>query len=439
MSDTGPTSGQSTGQATGQPLRDEQALLRVLDVTRQLAQPLDLTTMLQRVVEVAREVLKADRGSLFLYDEAADELYTTVAEGTKEIRISTATGIAGECARSRALVNVPDCYADRRFNQAVDRQTGYRTRCLLAVPLIGLDDRLVGVMQLLNAAAGRFDAHDQRMAQAFASQAAVAIQRSVLLEERLVKLKLERDLDLARKIQQDVLPETCPVIPGYDLAAFAQPADETGGDIYDLIPLPLQGSDHAVRSLVLFLADATGHGIGPALSVTQARAMLRMGLRMDGRLDQLITQINAQVHQDLSQNRFITAFLGQLDPQSHEVTFQSAGQGPILHLRAADGGCDFQVASTVPLGIVDELPLDPPPVIAMQPGDLLVLLTDGFYEAMDPAGVQLGKERIGDYLAAHRAENLEVILQGLVAMLRDFTHDAPAQDDLTAVILRRQG
>jgi phosphoserine phosphatase len=163
---------------------DEQALRHVLEVTRQLAGPMELPDMLARVTSAAKAVLAADRSSLFLYDPAANELYTTIADGTRQIRLSMNTGIAGQCGSTRQIINVPDCYSDPRFNPEVDRRTGYRTQSLIAVPLLGLEDELVGVMQLLNAAHGSFDDRDERIAQAFASQAAVAIQRSMLLEER---------------------------------------------------------------------------------------------------------------------------------------------------------------------------------------------------------------------------------------------------------------
>ena len=136
------------------------ALERILEVTRRLASPFDLPEMLALVINAGRSVLSADRGTVFLYDAATDELFSSVGTGIGEIRFSASLGIVGESARSRRLINMPDCYADPRFNREIDLKTGYRTRCLLTVPLVGYDDALVGVLQLLNKQGGVFTSED---------------------------------------------------------------------------------------------------------------------------------------------------------------------------------------------------------------------------------------------------------------------------------------
>ena len=157
---------------------DTQALRQILEVTRKLAAPFDLDTMLTEVVNASREVLKADRGTVFLYDEAAHELVVRVGTELDHIRIPADKGIVGESAQTRKLINVPDCYADPRFNRAIDKQTGYRSRCMLTIPLIGYEESLVGVLQILNKNEGVFDARDEYVAQALAAQAAVVLHRA---------------------------------------------------------------------------------------------------------------------------------------------------------------------------------------------------------------------------------------------------------------------
>ena len=414
---------------------DPASVMRLLDVSRKLAYPYVLRDLLTLVIDVGREVLGADRGAVFLYDPKPRELFVMVGTNLKEIRFSIDKGIAGESARTRAIVNVPDCYADPRFNPEVDRQTGYHTRCLIAVPLIGLDDHLVGVLQLLNPQKPHFDAVDERIAEALAGQAAVAIQRARLIEDRIQKLKLEADLDLARQIQRKVLPESLPECPGYELADFSEPADQTGGDMFDVVTL--DGPASAVSGILMFLADATGHGIGPALSVTQARAMLRMALRYSHDLDELVRHINAQLAEDLASNRFITAFIGILNPVRHCVRYHAPGQGPLLHFSRANRQCHWLNASTVPLGIMDDLILDTPDPIDLAPGDLLVLLTDGFYEYQNEQNQQFGNERVGEIVARHCDQSASRIVARLVEEARRFAGSAPQLDDLTALVIRR--
>jgi phosphoserine phosphatase len=108
----------------------------ILAVTSKLAAPFDLMTMLTEVVNAAKQVLHADRSSAWLYDPAANELVLEIATGIAPVRVPASVGIVGACARDRAIINVPACYADARFNRDVDKASGYRTRCMLALPLI---------------------------------------------------------------------------------------------------------------------------------------------------------------------------------------------------------------------------------------------------------------------------------------------------------------
>jgi phosphoserine phosphatase len=329
---------------------DAATLERILEVTRRLAAPFELSKMLGEVIDAGRAVLAADRGTVFLYDDQTDELVVRVGTDIETIRIPADRGIAGECARSRQVINVPDCYADSRFNPEVDRSSGYRTRCLLAVPLIGHDDSLVGVLQLLNKEDGTFDERDESIAASFAAQCAVALQRARMTEELVVKEKMERELSLAREIQIGFLPREMPRLTGYELAGTSRPADETGGDTFDAVSID-------DTNAMLLLGDATGHGVGPALSATQVRAMLRIALRLGAGLDATISNINDQLEQDLADNRFVTAFLGILDAVTHRVTYHAAGQGPLMHFRAAAGTFDWHKSTTIPLGFISPLML----------------------------------------------------------------------------------
>ena len=418
---------------------DSAALLRVLSIVRRLAEPFELNEVLTAIIDSGRELFHADRGSVFLYDDTTRELYSTVATGVTEIRFSIDQGLAGESARERNIVNVPVCYADPRFNQEIDLKTGYRTNSLITIPLIGLEDELVGVMQLLNPSKGRFDEADEQLAALLASQAAVAIQRARLLEERLVKMRLQRDLSLARTIQRGVLPKQLPSADGYDMAAMSRPTDETGGDIYDVVDLKDAVASYGTAKMMLLLADATGHGIGSALSVTPMRAMLRIGLRLSADIDQLFTHINRQLCSDLADNRFITAFLGILDTDAHLVDYYAAGQGPLLHFHASDQSCEWIGATTIPLGILEEPPVADRQTIYLAPSDMLVLLTDGFYEYQNAAGKQLGETRIGEVVVHHHREPAQATLDALLECVREYAHGAPQLDDLTALIIKRHG
>lgn len=414
-------------------LIDASSLILILDVSRKLAAPCDLTELLELIIKTGREVIGADRGSVFLYDAEAKELYSRVATGAMSIRVSIDKGFAGECARKRQTIIVDDCYTDPRFNQEIDRRTGYHTKSLITVPLIGLDDELVGVLQMLNAASGRFGPDERDVAELLAAQAAVAIQRTLLLEERMIKIKLEHDLTIAREIQQNILLRSPPCCPGYSLSVFSKPADDTGGDIYDVIRLDERAE---ASPLLLVLADAAGHGVGPALSVTQFRAMLRIGLRLSADMDTLLHHINQQLLDDLPEDRFITAFVGILDPATHQLRYHAAGQGPLLHYRAAEGQVIWRDTTTTPLGMFQDIDTAHASLV-MAPGDLLALLTDGFYEYQDAAGQVFGKERVGELIQRMHDRPTSEILNALLAEVRAFAGPAVQIDDLTALLLKR--
>jgi phosphoserine phosphatase len=409
---------------------DTETLERILEVTRQLARPLDLQTMLKRVIDEARTILRADRGTVFLYDPGTDELFSTVATGTGTLRIPAGAGIVGESARTRRVVNVPDCYADPRFNPEVDRKTGYRTRCLLTVPLIGYDGSLVGVMQLLNKEEGVFGEQDEGIATALGAQCAVALQRARMLEDLVAKEKMERELAVARDIQMRVLPKKVPELPGYDVAGWSRPADETGGDIFDIIAID-------GRRLMLLLGDATGHGIGPALSVVQVRSMLRMCVRLGAGLDEAFRNINDQLSDDLASNRFVTAFLGVLDVETHRVAYHAGGQGPILHFHASDGTCEWLKASTMPMGLMAGPPLDTPAPRELARGDVLAMITDGVYEYENASGEQFGEQRLGELVRGSDGESMARLGERIVARVTEFAAGAPQKDDMTLLLLRR--
>ncbi|HEX7213155.1 MAG TPA: SpoIIE family protein phosphatase [Methylomirabilota bacterium] len=257
-------------------------------------------------------------------------------------------------------------------------------------------------------------------------------------------LKLEGDLRAARRIQQDTLPERIPVVPGFDIDGWSEPAEETGGDTYDVIGYHrapgargLRLSASATERVVLLLADASGHGIGPALSVTQVRSMLRMAIRVGEDLPALIRHLNAQLCADLTDGRFVSAWIGELDARERTLTGFSCGQGPLLYYRAAEDSCIVLETDTVPLGCLDDLEVTLRAPLRMEPGDVFAVLSDGVVDAADAKGERFGTGRVIDVLTRHRERPAAEMMSALRHALAHFTHGVPADDDRTAVIIKR--
>jgi anti-sigma regulatory factor (Ser/Thr protein kinase) len=221
-----------------------------------------------------------------------------------------------------------------------------------------------------------------------------------------------------------------PVVPSYDVCATFEPADLTGGDTYDLALLD--------ERLLIVLGDATGHGIAPALSVTQMQAMLRMAFRLGADLETAFMQVNNRLAETLADDRFITAFIGILDPATHVLRFHSGGQGPIFHYRAADDTWDRYKPTSFPLGAMALAAMRPPLTLELQPGDVLAVISDGIFEFENGHGEAFGEVRTQALIAANANESTTLILERLRAAVRTFAGDAPQEDDMTAVLVKRQ-
>jgi len=426
-------------------------LQKVLEISRSMAATEDLDELLQLIIARSMELLDAERATIFLYDADSDELISRVAAGTDEIRISAGTGLAGAAARSGKIVNVPDAYADKRFNPDVDRQTGFTTRNILSVPMQDYHGNLVGVLEVLNKRRGEFDQGDIALAETFAAQAGVAIQRANLIEHFLLKQQMERAMKIAQDIQRGLLPKGAPAIEGFDVAGFSRPADQTGGDTYDFMSLP-------DGRWMFIVADATGHGIGPALVIAETRAMLRAicrqasgapapsapqpaarAARPDSAADvsAVLATTNELLLADLDNGRFVTCFLGMLDPAAESLTYASAGHGPILFYSAASGDFGSAGATSLPLGVMPDMGYAETVTHAFAGGDLAAIITDGFVETVNPKGEEFGVARTTNLLKSCLDRPAAEMIENLVAAVDRFAEGKPQADDLTAVIIRK--
>src|SRR5262249_34390235 len=221
------------------------------------------------------------------------------------------------------------------------------------------------------------------LAEALAAQVGVAVQRATLLEHYVQKKQLEGALAIARDIQQSLLPRAAPQVPGYDLAGWSRPADQTGGDYYDFIPL---GNGR----LAVVVADASGHGIGAALMISETRALLRAFSGGTDDVTAVLDRANHWLCDDQLEGRFVTAFFGVLDPAGHRLDYASAGHGPLFWYNASRREVTVTPATGLMLAVLNPLPIRPVPPVAFAPGDLAVFLTDGLLEATDPAGEPFG-------------------------------------------------
>lgn len=406
-----------------------ESLVKILEIMYRLAAPEALPELLREIIEVGKVAIVAEAGILWLLHRPSGELVMVVPAADDPARVQPGQGLAGACAASLQITNIPECRDDECYKARPVSVAGFESRSLLNVPIVGRENALLGVMQWLGAHPGQFDQHDEWIAPALAAQAAIAIQHSHMTDELLADAILHQEVAVAREIQVSTLPDSMPQVAGYDVHGQFLPTDHTGGDLYDLVMLD--------GRLFMLLGDATGHGFGPALSATQMQAMLRVAFRLGASLDTAYIQVNNQLNEDLPDDRFITAFIGFLDPASHEVDFHSGGQGPILHFHAADNKCEWHKPTSFPLGIMELDETVKAQKLKLEPGDVLALISDGVYEYTALDGSQFGEDRVAQVMREGHELPMARLSQQLVDAAIEFGGEAPQADDITLVLVRR--
>jgi serine phosphatase RsbU (regulator of sigma subunit) len=253
--------------------------------------------------------------------------------------------------------------------------------------------------------------------------------RGLRLQQNLDKI--ERDLDIAHEIQSGLLPRDTPDTPGFEVEGWSKPADQTGGDYFDWMKLPDGGT-------LITLADVSGHGIGPALIVAVCRAYMRAATADKGvALGMAISRVNDLLQVDIPDERFVTAAVGVLRPDSNELELVSAGQAPLFFYRAASQTVENWAADELPLGVVSGLTFEGVRKVRFEPGDTLVLTTDGFFEWSNDGGEQFGIKRLEKFVASHAHETPATFIKSLHAEVVAHAAGTAQPDDLTVVIVKR--
>ncbi len=234
---------------------------------------------------------------------------------------------------------------------------------------------------------------------------------------------------LARTVQQKLYPSCAPELEHFDLAGTAYPADATGGDYFDYIPM--KGG-----LLGIAIGDVSGHGIATALLMVQTRAYLRSLSTTRSDVEGLLRELNRALSSDMADSHYVTLALARLDPHTGAVAFSNAGHPPGYILDRSGAVKQVLKAKGVPIGCFPEWECDPSDHISLESGDLMLLFTDGITEAENLNGEVFGTERILEFVSAHRHETSQDIVNGLCLAVRHFTGSAPQNDDVTAVICK---
>jgi len=410
-----------------------QELNAMRTITEVMASNVELDELLNLILNKLLTTIGAERGTLYLLDEAAGELWSKVLlqeDGSlTEIRVRLGEGISGYVAQTGEILNIPDAYDDPRFNRAIDQTTGYRTRSILTAPMITPKQRIIGVVQLLNKYGGPFSVRDERILAAMAAQAAISIENARLYQQEIEQKILSRELETAHAIQAAFLPGSLPTSDGWDIAAIWQPVRNVAGDFYDFYQLD-------DGRLAVNIADVSGKGIPAALFMALTVTVLRFGMSLGLPPAEVVDRANELILADQRSRMFATAFVGYLNLHNGELWFASGGHNPAVFYHAHNQTTELVSAPGVAIGLFKDAQFDASS-LQLDPGDILVLYTDGITEAIDADEDEFGEDRLQDLIASHADASAEEITRLVLEAVMDFSGDSNFADDATMVVIKR--
>ncbi len=388
------------------------------DVGLAIAATLDLEQLSEEILLRAVSLLDARRGALYLLEPG--DTYRA------------ARTFGGEAGIDFAL-NDPALAAFSAGGDEAPSGLLPGARHLLAVPIVveqGPRGFLAVGDKESRRGVGPFPAGDRRILGLFANQAAIALENARLHRQALEKERLERELTLAAEIQRQILPKGAPQVTGYDLVGWNRPARQVGGDYYDLLLL----QDGTVS---LALGDVSGKGMPAALMVSTLHSALRLLLGRSGLGPDFLERLNSHIFESSAANKFITLLLAELNPTTAALHYLNAGHNPGLLLRR-NGDVEEMGSGGLPIGILSGSRYLLKSV-ALGPGDLVCIYSDGITECASPEDEEFGTTRLLDLLAAHRDRPLQDMVNAIDQATIDFAAGLPQLDDQTVVLLRREG
>ncbi|MBI4891642.1 MAG: SpoIIE family protein phosphatase [Acidobacteria bacterium] len=395
-----------------------------------IAQEQEPEALLRLNADMARDLVGADRCSIWLLDPAASELHTQVAHGVGEIRVPAGHGLVGACVEQGEPILVNNTAADERFFRKVDQGSGYQTDSVLAIPLRGTGGRIIGAFQALNKPGG-FTAEDVTLLGLAASYSATAIESQKLREEAETARLLLRELEIAKEVQAMLLPRELPRMPFAECAAYCRPAKFVGGDYYDAVATP-------DGSLAFTLGDVSGKGVPAAVLMASIQGALRTPL-MQGpdSLAALMTTVNRSVYGSTPAARYSTLFCAILEAGGARLRYVNAGQCAPMLLRVVDGTPQVRRLETggAPVGLLPIARYEEG-VEELAAGDLLVGFSDGISEATNIRGGMWDESEVQELLVENRGRPAAEITELIVKAADEFTGDAEQADDMTIVALR---
>jgi sigma-B regulation protein RsbU (phosphoserine phosphatase) len=413
-------------------------LRMLLDITKTISRSLDLDEVLNLVMETLDSLIPYDAAGIYLvkcsrpmaeWEGQVDEtcvFHTQAVRGydiddLQELHLKMGEGLIGHVAVTGKPYVSHDVRRDPRYINARPR-----TNSEMVAPIIS-NNEVIGVFDLESDEVDSYSNDDLEVLLLLASQVAIIIEKVMLHEQLIEKQRLETQLEVARQVQLELLPARDPQLDGFDISAYNFPTEEVSGDYYDWVRI----YDDQIG---IVIADVSGKGVPAALLMAFLRASLRAATHIGYSPHISMTKVNYLLWESIERNQFVTAFYGILDATNRTLAYSNAGHSPAL-LMTADGTARFEERGGVPLGMFRDSRYYEY-FETLEPGQALVLYTDGVTEAMNSAGEEYGRDRLIEAVRQCRDQSAREMIDYIHRDLTAWTEGQGAHDDVTLFIIK---
>jgi len=421
-----------TAFLTGDRAKDARNVAILLDTVAAVTANADLDSLKRSIVDKAIAVTNAERGLLLLKDEPSGQLKIEAARDKMGNALPAGLKYSQsipkkvfETGKAETLMDAAGG-SDVALGQSI---LDLRLVSVMCAPLTTQEETL-GVLYVdSKASAQGFTKGDLELFTTLGSQCGLAIHNAKLVEAYLEQQRLQHDLYVAKEIQQGMLPRPVIQRPRVEIAGVNLPCEETGGDYFDYIPMP-------ERRLGVVIGDVSGHGIGAALFMATARALLRAFTYKMADPAAVLGEVNLFLERDMPPGSFMTLFFGEVNTKTGAFRYASAGHNPVILFRKEAGAFEMLEKTGPGLGLIEGVGYSIRETQPLGRGDILLLYTDGLPEAMSPEKELYGEERMKTLLAGLQERTPEEIVQQLIRAVTEWTRTDVFEDDLTLVVVK---
>ena len=410
-------------------IRSIERLHRILEAAKLLNSTLDLAELTAIILRIVRDEIGVDRGTVFVLDRKRQQLRSLVAQEVEgqEIVVPVSKGIAGTVAASGETINIPDAYADSRFDSSFDVTLGYHTRDIYCMPIVNRLGDIVGVLELMNRKRP-LTVEDEEFLAGVSVHVGLALENAQMHREIVEKRKMEQELVLAREIQENFYPNIPESCGGVQIAASSQMCEAVGGDYLGYFPL-------GDNRFLVALGDVSGKGIGAALVMSSLHATCRALVNHVHAIEHITNILNETFVETTGAGTFVTLLVMLVDPVAKRVHYIRAGHNPPFNVTEEGRALMFEGGGGPPVGLFADLQYRRE-ISNIDSGSVIVIYTDGVNEAENSRGDDFGMDRLISIVSNERSGSASHIHTTIRSALQEFVGDTPTHDDSTLVVLK---